>query len=63
MDAGAELLLLDSTDAAGTAAGVAGPAFNGNASIVLPFTRPIQFDRISCTGTGTVAVGWVGNEP
>jgi hypothetical protein len=37
---------------------------NDERHVVLPLTRPVRFDRVSCSGLGTVVVvNWVGNEP
>src|SRR5262245_60158704 len=40
-----------------------GPASDGNASIELALTRPVEFDRIECVGTGSYSVSWIGNVP
>jgi hypothetical protein len=42
-----------------------GPAENGNSSINLALTRPIEFNAIDCLApsTGVCAVSWVGAEP
>jgi hypothetical protein len=40
-----------------------GPGLGGPADIDLAFERPISFDTIECTGSGTVAGGTVGNSP
>ncbi|HEY5985374.1 MAG TPA: hypothetical protein VIV12_03170 [Streptosporangiaceae bacterium] len=42
-----------------------GPAENGNSSINLALTRPIEFNTINCItpSTGVCAVSWVGAEP
>ena len=43
-----------------------GPAQDGNAAIVLALTRPISFDRITCSGSSSserCTVGWIGAEP
>jgi hypothetical protein len=42
-----------------------GPAENGNSSINLALTRPIEFNAINCItpSTGVCAVSWVGAEP
>jgi len=43
-------------------AGFNGPAFGGPSSIVLPLTRPISFDSVSCGGglSDTCVISWVG---
>jgi hypothetical protein len=40
-----------------------GPALGGPADINLALDRPISFDTIECTGSGTWAGGIVGNSP
>jgi hypothetical protein len=40
-----------------------GPGLGGPADIDLALDRPISFDTIECTGSGTVAGGIVGNSP
>jgi hypothetical protein len=40
-----------------------GPGLGGPADIDLALDRPISFDTIECTGSGTVAGGTVGNSP
>lgn len=40
-----------------------GPANDGNSSIDLALERPIRFDSVSCSGSGSVSVGTVGNLP
>jgi hypothetical protein len=40
-----------------------GPAFGGPADVNLALDRPISFDTIECTGSGTLAGGTVGNSP
>jgi hypothetical protein len=50
----------------GSAANFTGPASGGNASIVLPLSRPITFDTLTCSGTGPgerCVVSWVGASP
>ena len=42
---------------------VAGPGLGGPADINLALDRPISFDSIECTGSGTIAGGMVGNSP
>jgi hypothetical protein len=40
-----------------------GPASGGPADVNLALARPISFDTIACTGSGTFAGGIVGNSP
>jgi len=40
-----------------------GPGLGGPADIDLALDRPISFDTIECTGSGTLAGGIVGNSP
>jgi len=40
-----------------------GPALGGPADINLALDRPISFDTVACTGSGTLAGGTVGNSP
>jgi hypothetical protein len=40
-----------------------GPGLGGPADINIALDRPISFDTIECTGTGTLAGGTVGNSP
>ena len=40
-----------------------GPGLGGPADISLALDRPISFDTIECTGSGTVAGGTAGNSP
>lgn len=42
-----------------------GPAYDGNADIVLALTRPITFDTLQCSGeeTARCSISWVGAEP
>jgi hypothetical protein len=40
-----------------------GPVAGDESPVDLALTRPVEFDRISCFGTGTISVSWVGNQP
>jgi hypothetical protein len=44
-----------------------GPAYGGNASIVLALARPLSFDQIGCLigapSTDVCSVSWIGNSP
>jgi hypothetical protein len=43
-----------------------GPAFGGQANVILPLSRPISFDRIDTDGnasTDRCRVAWVGDSP
>jgi hypothetical protein len=65
MSAGVSFTVLEVEGVAGDAALFYGPANDGNASIVLALTRPIQFDHVRCAGASSerCSVSWVGNEP
>ena len=40
-----------------------GPGSGGSADIALALTRPVEFDKVSCVGSGLFTVSWVGNSP
>jgi hypothetical protein len=40
-----------------------GPANFADESVVLALTRPIAFDSVTCTGSGSVRITWIGNTP
>ena len=47
-----------------TAALFYGPAFGGDANVVLSLTRPVTFDEVTCSHGGVrCAVSWVGSLP
>jgi hypothetical protein len=40
-----------------------GPVAGDESPVDLALTRPVEFDRISCFGTGGISLSWVGNNP